>query len=495
MGVLYILDEPTIGLHQQDNAKLIATLIRLRDLGNTLIVVEHDEETIRTADWVVDIGPGAGEHGGEVIANGPLRGDPRGAALDHRRVPARRAARCPSRTSAARATARRSSCAARASTTSRTSTSRFPLGTFTAVTGVSGSGKCTLVTEILYRALARELYRRARAGRATHDALEGIGRTSTRSSRSTRARSGARRAPTRRRTSGCSRRSASCSPACPRRASAATGRAASRSTSRAAAARTARATGSSRSRCSSCPTSTSRARSASGKRYNREALEIHYKGRSIADVLEMTVEEALEFFRPVPNDRAASCQTLVDVGLGYIRLGQPATTLSGGEAQRVKLVDRAVAARDRQDGLPPRRADDGPPLRRRREAAPGAASARRHGQHGHRHRAQPRRHQDGRLDHRPRAGGRRARRPDRGRGHARDGRQGPPLGDRRVPRAGAARRAARAAVGRHVRRGRRAGPRGGRADRPGGSGGASDGNGATRQADRRERRRKVAAAR
>ena len=174
MGVLYILDEPSIGLHQRDNAKLIATLTRLRDLGNTVLVVEHDEETIRTADWVVDIGPGAGEHGGEVIANGPARGGPRRAAVDHRRVPARRARGAGARESGGKGNGKALRGQGRArSTTSRTSTSRFPLGTFTAVTGVSGSGKSTLVTEVLYRALAREL-NGSREPVGKHDSIEGL---------------------------------------------------------------------------------------------------------------------------------------------------------------------------------------------------------------------------------------------------------------------------------------------------------------------------------
>ena len=172
MGVLYILDEPSIGLHQRDNAKLIATLTRLRDLGNTVLVVEHDEETIRTADWVVDIGPGAGEHGGEIIANGPLEARPGRAALDHRRVPARRArgADPEEAPEGQRQGARRAR--ARASTTCATSTCACRSGTFVAVTGVSGSGKSTLVTEVLYRALAREL-NGSREPVGAHDALEG----------------------------------------------------------------------------------------------------------------------------------------------------------------------------------------------------------------------------------------------------------------------------------------------------------------------------------
>ena len=172
MGVLYILDEPSIGLHQRDNAKLIATLTRLRDLGNTVLVVEHDEETIRTADWVVDIGPGAGEHGGEIIANGPLEAvlaEPRsitGAYLrGERAVPIPKHAAQGQRQDAR-------GHAARASTTSKNVDVAVPLGTFVAVTGVSGSGKSTLVTEVLYRALAREL-NGSREPVGAHDRLEG----------------------------------------------------------------------------------------------------------------------------------------------------------------------------------------------------------------------------------------------------------------------------------------------------------------------------------
>ena len=204
-----------------------------------------------------------------------------------------------------------------------------------------------------------------------------------------------------------------------------------------------------------------------GKRYNREALEIHFKGNSIADVLEMTIAEALEFFSAVPNVKA-KLQTLFDVGLG-LRPSRPA----GDDALRRRGAagqagDRAVPAGDRPDPLRPRRADDRPPLRRRREAARGPPPARRGRQHGPRHRAQPGRHQDCRLDRRPRTGGWRARRPDHRRGHAREGRGDQGLGDGRVPGAGAPRRAARAAVGRDVRGGRRSRqrPQAGRRSRP-----------------------------
>jgi excinuclease ABC subunit A len=333
MGVLYILDEPSIGLHQRDNAKLIATLTRLRDLGNTVLVVEHDEETIRTADWVVDIGPGAGEHGGEIIANGRLEAvlaEPRsitGAYLrGERRVPIPKTRR--------KGTGKQLVVRGARQHNLKDLNVAIPLGTFTAVTGVSGSGKSTLVTEILYRALARELFG-SREPVGKHDRIEGIkqvdkvieidqspiGRTprsnpATYVGLFTSIRELFAGVPEARvRGYGPGRFSFNVKGG----------------------------------RCENCkgdgiikiemqflPDVYVPCEVCKGARYNREALEIHYKGRSIAEVLEMTVEEALEFFRPVPKI-ALKLQTLFDVGLGYIHLGQPATTLSGGEAQRVKL--------------------------------------------------------------------------------------------------------------------------------------------------------------
>jgi excinuclease ABC subunit A len=334
MGVLYILDEPSIGLHQRDNAKLIATLTRLRDLGNTVLVVEHDEETIRTADWVVDIGPGAGEHGGEIIANGPLEAvlaEPRsitGAYLrGERSVPIPKERRPRNGKELVIRGAREHNL--------RGIDLHVPLGTFTAVSGVSGSGKSTLITDVLYRALAREL-NGSREPVGAHDALEGaqhidkiieidqspIGRTPRSNPATYTGLFGTIRELF-------------------------------------AGVPEARVRGYSPGRfsfnvkggrCENCkgdgilkiemqflPDVYVTCEVCKGKRYNREALEIHYKGKSIADVLEMTIEEAKDFFSAVPNV-AAKLRTLYDVGLGYVHLGQPATTLSGGEAQRVKLA-------------------------------------------------------------------------------------------------------------------------------------------------------------
>jgi excinuclease ABC subunit A len=334
MGVLYILDEPSIGLHQRDNAKLIATLTRLRDLGNTVLVVEHDEETIRTADWVIDIGPGAGEHGGEIISNGPLETvleEPRsitGAYLRGERavpVPANR------RTGNGRQLVVRGA----REHNLRDVDFALPLGTFTAVTGVSGSGKSTLVTEVLYRALARELSG-SREQPGAHDRIEGgahvdkiieidqspIGRTP----RSNPATYTGLFGPIRELFAGVPE-------------SRVRGYAPGRFSFNVKGGR-----------CENCkgdgilkiemqflPDVYVTCEVCKGKRYNREALEIHYKGQSISDVLEMTVAEALDFFAAVPNIHN-KLQTLFDVGLGYVHLGQPATTLSGGEAQRVKLA-------------------------------------------------------------------------------------------------------------------------------------------------------------
>src|SRR3954447_7015509 len=333
MGVLYILDEPSIGLHQRDNAKLIATLTRLRDLGNTVLVVEHDEETIRTADWVIDIGPGAGEHGGEIIANGRLEAvlsEPRsitGAYLrGDRQVPVPKERRKGSGKQLVVRNAREHNL--------RGVDLRVPLGCFVAITGVSGSGKSTLVTEVLSRGLAREL-NGSREPVGKHDWIDGVEHVDkiVEIDQSPIGRTPRPTPPTSRGLFGPIRELFAGTPEARVR-----GYLPGRFSFNVKGGR-----------CENCkgdgiikiemqflPDVYVPCEVCKGQRYNREALEIHYKGKSIAEVLEMTVAEALDFFSAVPTVRA-KLQTLYDVGLGYIHLGQPATTLSGGEAQRVKL--------------------------------------------------------------------------------------------------------------------------------------------------------------
>ena len=335
VGVLYVLDEPSIGLHQRDNRRLIDTLTRLRDLGNTLIVVEHDEDTIRTADWVVDIGPGAGEHGGEVVHSGTyqeLLTNERsitGAYVSGRRsidVPRERRAADPNR-SITVIGAREHNL--------RNVDVTFPLGVLTAVTGVSGSGKSTLVNSIVYTALANEL-NGARQVPGRHTRIDGtdqldkivhvdqgpIGRT-PRSNPATYTgvwdkirKLFADTQEAKVRGYGPGRFSFNVKGG----------------------------------RCESCsgdgtlkiemnflPDVYVQCEVCKGARYNRETLEVHFKGKNVADVLNMPIEEAAQFFEAIPSI-SRHLITLVDVGLGYVRLGQSAPTLSGGEAQRVKLA-------------------------------------------------------------------------------------------------------------------------------------------------------------
>ena len=333
VGVAYILDEPSIGLHQRDNDKLLATLKHLRDLGNTLIVVEHDEDTMLAADYIVDIGPGAGEHGGEVVAAGTAeeimanKNSVTGAYLSGKiKIPVPEERKKPAGWLKVKG--------ARENNLKNIDVD-FPLGVMTCVTGVSGSGKSSLVNEILYKRLARDL-NRARTIPGKHRKIEGmeqvdkviaidqspIGRT-------------------------------------PRSNPATYTGVFDLIRDLFAATPDAKARGYKKGRfsfnvkggrCEACagdgilkiemhflPDVYVPCEVCGGKRYNRETLEVKYKGKTIYDVLNMTVEEALEFFAHVPSIRR-KMETLNDVGLSYIRLGQPSTELSGGEAQRIKLA-------------------------------------------------------------------------------------------------------------------------------------------------------------
>ncbi|CAB4687918.1 MAG: excinuclease ABC subunit UvrA [Actinobacteria bacterium] len=334
VGVLYVLDEPSIGLHQRDNQRLIETLVRLKDLGNTLIVVEHDEDTIKVADWVVDIGPGAGEHGGQVVHSGTVADlythpdSITGQYLSGRREIPVPAVRRP------RTTGRELKVLGAREHNLREVDVAFPLGLFVAVTGVSGSGKSTLVNDILYTSLAKQIYN-ARAVPGRHRAITGlehvdkvihvdqspIGRT-PRSNPATY--------------TGVFDHV--------RKLFASTAEAKMRGYLQGRFSFNVKG-----GRCEACagdgtikiemnflPDVYVPCEVCHGARYNRETLEVHYKGKTIAEVLDMPIEEALDFFAAVPAI-ARHMQTLVEVGLGYVRLGQPATTLSGGEAQRVKL--------------------------------------------------------------------------------------------------------------------------------------------------------------
>ena len=333
VGVMYILDEPSIGLHQRDNEKLIDTLARLRDLGNTVIVVEHDEGTMRSADHLLDLGPGAGEHGGEVIAEGtPADVQSVAASLTGQYLAGKRSIAVPAERRSPQGELRVRG--ARQHNLKGVDAA-FPLRTFTCVTGVSGSGKSTLVNEILYRAAANRLHR-ARLRPGAHDGIDGIdqidkiinidqspiGRT-PRSNPATYTGIFDHIRDLFSKT----------------KESRARGYKPGRFSFNVKGGRceVCRGDGQIKIEMHFLPDVYVPCEQCHGRRYNRETLEVRYKGRSIADVLDMPVSEALEFFDAIPKLKRR-LQTLHDVGLDYIRLGQPATTLSGGEAQRVKLA-------------------------------------------------------------------------------------------------------------------------------------------------------------
>ena len=335
VGVLYILDEPSIGLHQRDNRRLIDTLVRMRDLGNTLIVVEHDEETILAADHVVDIGPGAGEHGGAIVYSGPLKGLLRtSGSITGEYLAGRKAIPLPK--------SRRPGDAgtitvkgARHHNLKNIDVS-FPLGCFVCVTGVSGSGKSTLVNDVLYRAVHQKLMRTARLAAGLHKSVSGLDRIDKviDIDQSPIGRTPRSNAATYTGVFDHVRRLFAKTPDAKRR-----GYLPGRFSFNVRGGR-----------CEACagdgtikiemhflPDVYVPCEICKGRRYNRETLEVRFKGKNIAEVLEMSVDEACEFFSAIPPI-ARHMTTLRDVGLGYVKLGQPAPTLSGGEAQRVKLA-------------------------------------------------------------------------------------------------------------------------------------------------------------
>ena len=447
VGVMYVLDEPSIGLHQRDNEKLIATLDRLRDLGNTVIVVEHDEGTMMAADHLVDLGPGAGEHGGHVIAAGtPKEVAKNPASLTGQYLSGKRQIAVPEE--------RREPSGALLIRGAREHNLKdvdvtIPLGVLCCVTGVSGSGKSTLVNETLHHSVANRLHQ-AKLRPGAHDGVDGlsqidkiinidqspIGRT-------------------------------------PRSNPATYTGVFDHIRQLFTQTQEARARGYKPGRfsfnvkggrCEVCkgdgqikiemhflPDVYVPCEQCHGKRYNRETLEVRFKGKNIADVLEMSVEEAVEFFENVPKI-ARRLRTLHDVGLDYIRLGQPATTLSGGEAQRIKLAtelskvatgDTLYILDEPTTGL--HFADVAAPAR-------GARPPGRRRQHRRRDRAQPRRDQDRRLADRPRPRGRRRGRRDRRHRHPRGGRRGQGLLHRPLPRRAWSSRRSRSAAANAAKR-------------------------------------------
>jgi len=333
VGVLYILDEPSIGLHQRDNRRLIETLLRLRDLGNTLIVVEHDEETIRSADYIVDIGPGAGEFGGNIVAEGTLEDlEAEESSLTGAYMAGRRTVPIPDKRRTGNGEAV-TVLGARENNLKGIDV-RFPLGTFVAVTGVSGSGKSSLVEEILSKTLHAELHG-ARALPGRYDGMSGLEQLDKviNIDQSPIGRTPRSNAATYTKVFDRIRELFAATPDARMR-----GYKPGRFSFNVSGGRceTCKGDGTLRIEMHFLPDVYIPCEMCKGQRYNRDTLEVLFKGHSIADVLAMSIEEALVFFENQPKI-GRIIQTLYDVGLGYIKLGQPAPTLSGGEAQRVKL--------------------------------------------------------------------------------------------------------------------------------------------------------------
>ena len=446
-GVLYVLDEPSIGLHQRDNDRLLETLKRLRDLGNTVLVVEHDEDAIRAADYLVDMGPGAGVHGGHVVAEGTPEEVMRNSASltgqylsGFRQIPIPKVRREPPAKGGRWLTVKGAK-----DNNLQNVTASIPLGTFTCVTGVSGGGKSTLIIETLYKALAKRL-NNAREHAGDHAGLDGVG--SPRQDR--------RHRPV------ADRPHAALQPGDLHRRLLADPRLVRRSCRKS----TERGYKPGRfsfnvkgGRCEACqgdgvikiemhflPDVYVQCDVCKGKRYNRETLEIHFRGKSIADVLEMTVDEGVEFFKAVPVDpRQAADPAAGRPGLHPYRPAGDDAVGRRGAARQAR--QGTVAPRHRPHALHPRRADHRPAFRGRAQAAGGAAPAGRGRQHGGGDRAQSRSHQDRRLDPRPRPRRRRRRRPHGRRGAAGGDREGrgqlhrpvpgaPPAAQRRRQEAG-----------------------------------------------------------
>ena len=411
VGVCYILDEPSIGLHQRDNDKLLATLKNLRDLGNTLIVVEHDEDTMRAADYIVDVGPGAGSHGGQIVASGTVEeimNTPESITGQYlsgaKKIPVPETRRKPTGWLTVRSAEENNL---------KKIDVKFPLGVFTCVTGVSGSGKSSLVNEILYKHLARDL-NRARCIPGKHAGIDGIEQLDKVIAID---QSPIGRTP---------------------RSNPATYTGvfdmirdlfASTSDAKAKGYKKGRFSFNVKGgRCEACggdgiikiemhflPDVYVPCEVCGGKRYNRETLDVKYKGKSIYDVLDMTVEEALTFFENVPSIQR-KIQTLYDVGLSYVKLGQPSTELSGGAADQAG--SGAVQTEHRKDDLYSGRTHDRTAFCRRAEADRDSASACRGWKYRCGNRAQSGCHQDGGLSDRYRTRGRHARRNGHRKGNA-----------------------------------------------------------------------------